>query len=124
MAKSCVIVFVGLICYLSLQKARVLEDSYGWVTTATYITGYDGAVTLLCFFYLSIFGIVVILYGEQISEEKANNNSNVSEAKVTSKYSCLQLMLFSARIFCFVKSADLLFLIFPHDGYLGRATPS
>ena len=102
MLKMSVALLIALVTYLSLWKSRLIEYSYGWISTAAYITGSSATIALVCVYCVVIFGITFICYEEEYKELSWTKNGNTEESSVedTEEYSLWELAAFALRIIC------------------------
>ncbi len=100
--KMGIALLVALITYLSLWKSRLIEYSYGWVSTAAYITESSAAIALVCIYFAVIFGITIIFYEEKAKELLLTKKGNDEESSVEKKeeYSFQELAAFALRMIC------------------------
>mgnify|MGYP004247259883 CR=1 FL=1 len=56
--------FLLIVCiiYLILSESRLVENPYGWITTAAYITGRGATICLTCIYIVVVFLMTLVLY--------------------------------------------------------------
>ena len=100
--KMSVGLLIVLITYLSLWKRRLIEFSYGWISTAAYVTGNSATIALVCVQFVVILGITFVLYEAETEEllptEKSYDEESVADKK--EEYSLLELAAFAMRMIC------------------------
>eukprot|EP00605_Chrysophyceae_sp_TOSAG23-4_P001644 GSChrysophyteH1.ASY1.ANO1.1805.1 assembled CDS len=93
---------IVLITYLSLWKSRLIEFSYGWISTAAYITGSSAAIALVCAYFVVIFCITIICDEDEAKDMLLTKKGNDEESNVEKKeeYSLRELAAFALRMIC------------------------
>ena len=97
-----VLAFPLIVCiiYLILSESRLVENPYGWITTAAYITGRGAIICLTCIYIVVIFLMTLVLYIDNGDEIAVTGEARKSSDGVPSVSFC-DMALFAIRIACF-----------------------
>jgi amino acid transporter len=67
--KMSTILMIVEITYLSLTNHREINFTYGWSSTAAYITGMNATIILLSTYFIVVFGITFVFYRKETQEQ-------------------------------------------------------
>ena len=90
------ILLIVVIIYFAFSKERLLKYSYGWVSTAAYITGSYASITLMIVYTLIVAVLIFIMYRDEVGRI----HQDVSKETASVSYDISNYLLFSARLFC------------------------
>eukprot|EP00605_Chrysophyceae_sp_TOSAG23-4_P002176 GSChrysophyteH1.ASY1.ANO1.2406.1 assembled CDS len=95
--------FLLIVCiiYLIFSESRLVENPYGWITTAAYITGGGATICLTCIYVVVVFLMTLVLCIDNGEVTAVTGEARSGSDEVRS-VSLSDMALFAVKMACFI----------------------